>query len=284
MLDSGLGQGGSSRARKGGFLCSIPCKSGLGWALPGRTSCVCSPLITGSDKQEAEGRWGAVGGGAWSGCRRGGGPVPRASEPNPEAARDQALESHSPAGDPGPRLVPGVIEDLPAPRPSQGCGPTRLVGLHRKDRCFCYPLPPGYTAAPQSVCQGWEPSQKRPGAENSLLCGSWSPEWSGQGTGRGRHQLRAFSRNGAASPGKGCPWGRGPAPGGVLVGGSPRGPSQGCSPGHSAPLASSVPSLQQADGCRSGGGGMQEPLGGQRGCFLRWVGSPAPGLALRSLI
>lgn len=25
---------GSSRARKGGFLCSIPCKSGLGWALP----------------------------------------------------------------------------------------------------------------------------------------------------------------------------------------------------------------------------------------------------------
>lgn len=34
-------------ARKGGFLCSIPSKSGLGWALPDRTSCVCSPLITG---------------------------------------------------------------------------------------------------------------------------------------------------------------------------------------------------------------------------------------------
>lgn len=54
--------------RKGGFLCSIPCKSGLGWALPGRTSCVCCLLITGSVSEQTGGRGRAGGcGGAGAG-------------------------------------------------------------------------------------------------------------------------------------------------------------------------------------------------------------------------
>lgn len=43
------------------FLCSIPCKSGLGWALPGRTSCVCCLLITGSVSEQTGGRGGRQG-------------------------------------------------------------------------------------------------------------------------------------------------------------------------------------------------------------------------------
>lgn len=66
-------------ARKGGFLCSLPGKSGLGWALPDRTSCVCSPLIRGicqRTNRRLRGGRGAFEGGAWLGCRRGGGPGP----------------------------------------------------------------------------------------------------------------------------------------------------------------------------------------------------------------
>lgn len=47
---------------KGRLLCSIPRKSGLGWALPGRTSCVCSPLITGYVCGQTGGRGRGAGG------------------------------------------------------------------------------------------------------------------------------------------------------------------------------------------------------------------------------
>lgn len=46
--DSGLGAGRLLPERgRAAFYAPSPCKSGLGWALPSRTSCVCCPLITG---------------------------------------------------------------------------------------------------------------------------------------------------------------------------------------------------------------------------------------------
>lgn len=46
--DGGLGAGRLLPERgRAAFYAPAPCKSGLGWALPSRTSCVCCPLITG---------------------------------------------------------------------------------------------------------------------------------------------------------------------------------------------------------------------------------------------
>lgn len=59
LLGHGAGRLGAGRLLPGrgraAFYAPVPCKSGLGWALPGRTSCVCCPLITGSVSEQTGG-------------------------------------------------------------------------------------------------------------------------------------------------------------------------------------------------------------------------------------
>ena len=93
--------------RKGGFLCSVLCKSGLGWALPGRTSCVCCLLITGSVSEQTGGRGRAGGcGGAGRGTLKSG----------PELDRGLGVESRVPRLSSEPRCYLGEGW-RPAPAP-----------------------------------------------------------------------------------------------------------------------------------------------------------------------
>lgn len=161
-----------------------------------------------------------------------------------------------------------------APGPSQDCGP------------------PGWwdcTAAPRSVCRSGSPARRGlglalgagPRTARSVAPGA-HPEWPGQGQ-QGRAAAWGPVWDWSCLPWEGRPEGQRPCAWRCAGGREPRGPCQGCSPGHSTPPASSAPASSRLRGAGVGwrsAGAFRWP----KRVFPQTGGQPAPSLALGSLI